>query len=112
MTATRLVWVKEGDHVNECHRICQQCATDTGDDHAGEPDVELLRIRDEVFTIVEAEGDWWEEYMTVHGWHGWPLDLWLDVFDWIPDHVGELRDFLRKLRTEKGCLPAAQGPLQ
>ena len=71
------VWLKPGDCRDEAQSLYQRCQEETRGSAA---DIEVKFSRP--WTILIADGPWWQEQMRVHpnGWQGGPLDDFLDFF--------------------------------
>lgn len=84
----RFVWTRVGDHRDEAERIIRENAKQQGGSGRGEPTVLVRTVgaaRQRV-TVLSASGDWWVEFLSVHGGWGEPVrdddDVIAEIVAW------------------------------
>jgi hypothetical protein len=67
----RYIWLRHGQHRDVLEQAIEACAAQHRGTAVGRPTVVVHQDGDgNTFTGLEADGDWWLEYMRVHG-RGW-----------------------------------------
>ena len=79
------LWGRSGDHVQWVESAIEKNAGAHRGKAVGDPTCVVRSHRGEPFTLLGAEGQWWLDFMSVHGkdWNGPFEDNAREMEDWI-----------------------------